>query len=119
MVVVDGEVSSSDMIEYIRKLEQYRKYTDKLNILQDSRNMESKVDLFDIPVIADELSRILDKYQIIRHADIHHLPASTAYALVYQYKTICSGYRYEIFNRFQAAADWLMEDFSNKHSLQS
>lgn len=119
MVDVRGEVSVADMIGSIRKLGQYRNYTDKLNILQDSRDMIPQIDLFDIPVIADELEKILDKYQFIKHADIHHLPASTAYALLYQYKTISSNYRYEIFDRFQSAADWLVDDLRNQLLLQS
>lgn len=118
LVDVHGEITSADMIEYIKKLEQYLEFTDKLYILQDSRDIETKVDLFDIPVIAEEFESILDKYQFIKHADIHHLPASTAYALVYQYNTKFPNYKYEIFNTFQSAASWLMEVFNNQSELK-
>jgi len=118
LVDVHGEITSADMIEYIKKLEQYLEFTDKLYILQDSRDIETKVDLFDIPVIAEEFESILDKYQFIKHADIHHLPASTAYALVYQYNTKFPNYKYEIFNTSQSAASWLMEVFNNQSELK-
>ncbi|HKJ78532.1 MAG TPA: hypothetical protein VKA10_03310 [Prolixibacteraceae bacterium] len=114
LVVVRGEVSVTEMIDYIKKLEQYRKYTNKLQILQDSREIITKLELFDIPVVADQFEKVLKKYQSIRHADVHHLPASTGYALIYQYQTKFPTYRYEIFNTIESAGKWLLRSIDNQ-----
>lgn len=114
LVDVSGEISNTEMIEFVRDLESYSKFTNKLYILQDSREMITKLDIFDIPVIAEEFEKIVSNYQFIKHADIHHLPASTAYALIYQYNTRFPNYKYEIFNTSQSAASWLIEYKKNQ-----
>jgi hypothetical protein len=108
-VKVVGEITVDDMLNYIRQIGTYLEFTDKLYIFQDSRNIEPKLDLFDIPVVANEFEKVMKKFKFIKHADIHHLPASTAYALIYQYNTQFTNYKYEIFNTQEAAEGWLLE----------
>ena len=108
-LVKEGKFRFKDLQEVMNALnDQFGEQLNKCLLLEDSRKSSYSSKISEIPLIVEELKRLVEGREEVRHADIVTNPLDTAFSFVYN--RLVSGiknYHYKVFSTEEAAKKWL------------
>lgn len=105
-------ITLEDMIESIDYFEKGDNLPEKLRIIEDSRDVKVNFSIKDIPAIMQKVSKVSEKFDIVRHAIIYNSPVYTAYGLLAENLISNKKYFLKSFSSVSAAKEWLEIDDS-------
>ena len=103
----EGNVTLSEIVNYIRTTKKKETYPRKLKILTDSRNAIFNFTIENLEIIVEENYKSLEKYEFIIDAIIIDDPKNTVLSMLYLELAKTNKYKFEIFATKSAALDWL------------
>jgi hypothetical protein len=83
----------------------------RLRILEDATDTMVSFGIRDFETLAEKLTEVLEKYEVVRHAVIHNSPKNTAFTLHFKNNFLNKGYNLEVFSTLEAAIYWLNDNF--------
>jgi hypothetical protein len=83
----------------------------RLRILEDATDTVVSFGIRDFETLAEKLTEVLEKYEVVRHAVIHNSPKNTAFTLHFKSYYLRKRYGLEVFSTLEAAISWLNADF--------
>jgi hypothetical protein len=102
-----GNVTLSEIVNYIVATKENKIYPRKLKILTDSIDAIFNFSIEDLEIIVEENFKSLEKYDSIIDAIIIDDPKNTVLSMLYLELTKTNKYKFEIFATKRAALDWL------------
>lgn len=102
-----GEVSLTEVVNYITATKNNKQYPRVLKIISDARNAEFNFSIEDLNIIMEENYKSLKNYSGIIDAIIVDNPKNTVLTVLYQELAKTKKYKFEIFATKKAAITWL------------
>lgn len=103
----EGNVTLSEVVNYIIATKENKTYPRKLKILTDSIDAIFNFSIEDLEIIVEENIKSLEKYDLIIDAIIIDDPKNTVLSMLYLELAKTNKYKFEIFATKSAAIDWL------------
>jgi len=103
----EGNVTLSEITNYIIATKENRTYPRKLKILTDSSKAIFNFSIEDLEIIVEENYKSLEKYELIIDAIIIDDPKNTVLSMLYLELAKTNKYKFEIFATKSAALNWL------------
>lgn len=103
----EGNVTLTEVVNYIIVTKENKTYPRKLKILTDSIDAIFNFSIEDLEIIVEENIKSLEKYDLIIDAIIIDDPKNTVLSMLYLELTKTNKYKFEIFATKSAAIDWL------------
>jgi len=104
----EGDVSLTEIVDYIIATKENRSYPRKLKILTDATKANMKLAPDDLSKIVEENIKSIEKYDYIFDAIVLMSPKETALSLLYQELAKSNKYQFQIFSTREAAIEWLI-----------
>ena len=102
-----GEVTLTEIINYILDLKVNKEYPRILKIKTDATNAIFKFSTNDIKRITQETDNLLEYYDFIIDAMIASIPKTTAFSMLYKELEKSDKYKFNVFSTEDGALQWL------------
>ena len=102
-----GEVTLSEVINYINSTKENKTYPRFLKIKTDATNANFIFSAIDLETIITANNNSINKYDFIIDAIIVDAPRTTAISMLYQEMAKNNNYKFNVFSTDEAASAWL------------
>lgn len=105
--IYSGDVTLTDVVNYIVATKNNKKYPRVLKIISDARNAVFNFSIDDLNIIMEENYKSLENYNCIIDAIIVDDPHNTVLTVLYKELVKTNKYKFEIFSTKTTAINWL------------